>query len=82
LEILYKDKDGNEKKSQFMISGWWGVGRKMNYSFDILSYFIWCLYAGMNHGVWPYSCWIFVTILLIHRVFRGMYTSIKKQIIV
>lgn len=79
LEITYQDSHGQEKKSELLISGWWGVGRKMNYSLDILSTLSWCLCAGCDNGLWPYVCWIFVTVLLVHRVFRGNEMKIKKD---
>jgi protein-S-isoprenylcysteine O-methyltransferase Ste14 len=64
-------EDGTEKESKLLVSGWWGVGRKMGYTFDLLTAFSWSAMAGFGSGgVFPHLYFPFLTILLIHRIHR------------
>lgn len=58
-----------KKPSNLLVSGSWGVARHLNYTFEILAAFFWCL-PGLGYGVWPFLYTIFLTGLLVHRVFR------------
>jgi len=52
-----------------LISGWWGIGRKMNYTGDLLmaySFGIPCMLIGVT----PFLYAIYLTVLLIHRAKR------------
>ena len=68
IHVQYQSKNGM-KDSKLLISGFWGLARHMNYDFEILLAFSWCL-VGYNRGIWPFLYAIFLTILLVHRVFR------------
>ncbi|CAL8074258.1 unnamed protein product [Orchesella dallaii] len=70
IEVSYKTADGQQKTSKLLISGWWGVARKINYTFELLAAFLWSVEAGLQYGVWPFLYFLFLTALLIHRVFR------------
>ncbi|ODN02551.1 7-dehydrocholesterol reductase [Orchesella cincta] len=70
IEVSYKTADGQPRNSKLLISGWWGVARKINYTFELLAAFLWSVEAGFQYGVWPFLYFIFLTVLLIHRVFR------------
>jgi len=70
VPVTYVTADGNPKKSQLLISGWWGVSRKINYSFELAAAFLWSVEGGWQYGVWPFLYFMFLSVLLIHRVFR------------
>lgn len=53
-----------------MVSGWWGIARKINYTFELVASLLWSASAGFQYGVWPYLYFIFLVLLLVHRVFR------------
>ncbi|KAF0290390.1 7-dehydrocholesterol reductase [Amphibalanus amphitrite] len=57
------------RTTKLLTSGCWGVARHLNYVFEILAAFCWCL-PGLGHGVWPFLYVLFLTVLLVHRVFR------------
>ncbi|MCL4137997.1 UNVERIFIED_CONTAM: hypothetical protein GTU68_059375 [Idotea baltica] len=65
----YKTSSGASKKSQLLTSGFWGIARHLNYVFEILVAFSWSLPA-LGYGIWPFMYPIFLTVLLVHRVFR------------
>jgi len=70
LKVTYKTADGKTKESTLLLSGWWGVARKINYTFELLAALIWCSPAALDYGVWPFLYFIFLLILLIHRIYR------------
>jgi len=70
VKALYNTTTGETKESRLMISGWWGIARKINYSFELAASFLWSAPAGFQFGVWPFLYFIFLVILLVHRVFR------------
>jgi len=54
---------------KLIVSGWWGMARKINYTGDWIMGLSWCLYTGVDSIV-PYFYAIYFAILLIHRAFR------------
>jgi 7-dehydrocholesterol reductase len=61
--------DGEEKVSLLLASGWWGVARHFHYVPEVLASCCWTLPAMFNHLLpWTYS--IFLTLLLLDRLFR------------
>ncbi|XP_068207088.1 uncharacterized protein [Palaemon carinicauda] len=68
IEATYESVTGT-KHSKLLTSGFWGLARHLNYVFEILSAVAWCL-PGLGYGVWPFLYAIFLTVLLVHRVFR------------
>lgn len=76
IEAEYKTTEG-VKKSKLLVSGFWGTARHMNYVFEILSALCWCL-PGWGYGVWAFLYVIFLTILLVHRVYRDEDKCAKK----
>ena len=60
---------GEEKNSPLLVSGWWGVSRHFNYVGDLMNALAYCLTCGFGH-VLPYFYIIYMTILLVHRVYR------------
>lgn len=69
IEAKYTTANGTEKKTQLLLSGYWKVARHMNYVFELLAGLSWNL-PGLNLGITPFFYNIFLTILLIHRIYR------------
>lgn len=57
------------RKSKLLTSGFWGAARHLNYTFELTLALAWCL-PGLGYGVMPFIYFIFLFILLVHRVFR------------
>lgn len=53
---------------KILISGFWGIGRHMNYTGDLIMALAYCLPCGCQLGAYTYS--IYLTILLTHRAYR------------
>ena len=68
LPVKYM-KDGVEKDSKLLLSGFWGISRHMNYVFEILLTLSWTIVA-ISLGIKPFLYLIFIVILLVHRIFR------------
>ena len=68
LPVKYM-KDGVEKDSKLLLSGFWGISRHMNYVFEILLTLSWTIVA-ISLGITPFLYLIFIVILLVHRIFR------------
>ncbi len=54
---------------RLLISGFWGIGRKLNYTGEILVYLAWTLPAGFD-APWPYLLPLWLISLLTHRAWR------------
>lgn len=65
----YKTEDGVERESLLLVSGYWGFSRHFNYVAEISTAFCWSLPALFTHVI-PYTYVIFLTLLLLHRLFR------------
>jgi len=68
IDVQYTNYDGKIKKSRLLTSGFWGMSRHMNYVFEIMVAFAWCLPAGMATVPFLYFFWIVG--LLVHRTLR------------
>jgi 7-dehydrocholesterol reductase len=68
LPVKYM-KDEKERDSKLLLGGFWGMSRHMNYVFEILLTLCWCI-VGITMGVIPMFYFIFIVILLTHRIFR------------
>lgn len=77
LRAEYTDDNGKNRRSILLMSGFWGVTRHMNYTFELMSTFCWCLPALFDSPI-PYLYLIFLTILLIHRSVRDDNKCAKK----
>eukprot|EP00746_Dinoflagellata_sp_MGD_P004392 gnl/MRDRNA2_/MRDRNA2_108460_c0_seq1.p1 gnl/MRDRNA2_/MRDRNA2_108460_c0~~gnl/MRDRNA2_/MRDRNA2_108460_c0_seq1.p1 ORF type:complete len:466 (+),score=60.91 gnl/MRDRNA2_/MRDRNA2_108460_c0_seq1:66-1463(+) len=54
---------------KLLVSGWWGLARKINYTGDWLMGLSWCLLCGTK-SIIPYFYAIYFLILLVHRASR------------
>ncbi|KAK4301184.1 hypothetical protein Pmani_026653 [Petrolisthes manimaculis] len=68
VETKYTTNTG-VKRSKLLTSGFWGVARHLNYTFELTLALAWCL-PGLGYGILPFIYFIFLLILLVHRVFR------------
>jgi len=70
VKASYRLKNGMVKETELLISGWWGIARKINYSFELGVAYCWCAGAGLDFSFWPFIYAFFLTVLLIHRIYR------------
>lgn len=54
---------------RLLVSGFWGIGRKLNYTGEILIYLSWTMLNGFD-SVWPYLLPLWLAGLLAHRAWR------------
>lgn len=69
IDCEYTTKDGCKRKTRLLISGWWGIGRHMNYTGDLILSLAYSLACGFGY-LFPYFYFVFLSILLIHRCLR------------
>ncbi|CAL8128731.1 unnamed protein product [Orchesella dallaii] len=70
--------EGKQKQTQLLISGWWGMARKMNYTFELVAIIMWSL-PGFQYGLWYASYFLFVFVFMIHRIkYRDEIKCSKK----
>ncbi|KAB7502468.1 F-box only protein 33 [Armadillidium nasatum] len=69
IMATYKTDSGATKKSLLITSGFWGIARHLNYTLELLTGLSWTL-PFMGFGIWVYSYIIFLSVLIIHRIFR------------
>lgn len=77
IPCTYKSFDGTTHQSKLLVSGWWGIGRHMNYTGDLMLSSAYCLACGFGHLL-PYFYIIFMTILLVHRCHRDEDRCLNK----
>ena len=65
----YHTKDGKERLSYLLTSGFWGLARHMNYVGDILLSSMWCFACGLTHFL-PHFYTIYIIALLVTRTYR------------
>ena len=69
----------SEHASLLLASGWWGVARHLQYSFELTAAWSWGLLANpARNGPLPLFYAAFLTVLLIHRAHRDEEKCLKK----
>ncbi|RHY37367.1 hypothetical protein DYB25_005777 [Aphanomyces astaci] len=58
-----------KRGTKLLVSGWWGLARKINYTGDWCMGLAWCAYTG-SASIMPYYYAIYFAILLVHRAVR------------
>ena len=58
-----------KRGTKLIVSGWWGLARKINYTGDWIMGLAWCMFTGFS-SIIPYFYAIYFAILLIHRAWR------------
>lgn len=66
-----------KRGTKLLISGWWGLARKINYTGDWLMGLAWCAFCGFDALV-PYFYAIYFAVLLVHRSFRDDHACREK----
>lgn len=69
INAVYKTHEGQIRESPLLTSGWWGLARHFNYFGDLLGCLAYSLTCGVDHLL-PWFYFIYMIILLTHRVFR------------
>lgn len=69
IRASYRSADGKPHESFLLTSGFWGLARHFNYVGDLMLSSAMCLACGFGH-VLPYFYFVYMTILLLHRVHR------------
>lgn len=77
ISCWYLSSDGKKHDSTLLVSGWWGVTRHMNYTGDLMGSLAYCLCCGFTH-ILPYFYIIYMTILLVHRIYRDEHRCSAK----
>lgn len=77
LPCRYTCSDGRQHKSKLLLSGWWGIGRHMNYTGDLLGALAYGLACGFD-SVIPYFYFFYMVILLVHRCYRDEHRCRNK----
>ena len=62
---------------KLLVSGWWGMARKINYTADWTMALSWCAVCGTG-SIIPYFYAIYFAILLIHRAMRDDHACHEK----
>mmetsp|Transcript_61270 Transcript_61270/g.143379 ORF Transcript_61270/g.143379 Transcript_61270/m.143379 type:complete len:448 (+) Transcript_61270:50-1393(+) len=66
----YTTADGKTRDSTLLVSGWWGVSRKINFLFELLAAFTWSVTFANPGYMLPYCYFGFLLILLLDRALR------------
>jgi len=77
IPVRYVAKDGKERESSLLVSGWWGVARHFNYTGDLILSLAYSLACGFGH-ILPYFYFFFLATLLIHRCIRDEHRLAAK----
>ena len=70
-------KPARSLEGRLLISGFWGIGRHLNYTGEICVYFAFALTAGFDSWI-PYLLPAWLTVLLFHRSRRDEYRCRTK----
>jgi 7-dehydrocholesterol reductase len=70
IKAEYKDATGQPKTTRLLISGSWGIARHFNYTLELLSTLLWTLPCSIGWGLPPTLYFLFLFLLLTHRIFR------------
>jgi len=77
IRAKYTPEDGEERESLLLASGWWGFARHFHYVPELTLAFCWTVPA-LFENLLPYSYFIFLFILLVHRTFRDDTKCARK----
>ena len=66
-----------QRGTRLLVSGWWGMARKINYTGDWLMGLSWCLCCGATSPV-AYFYAVYFFVLLVHRAARDDHMCAAK----
>jgi len=83
IEATYKARNAKtgkleEHHSLLLASGWWGMARHLQYTFELMAAWSWGLLGGGTQSVLPLFYPAFLTVLLIHRAKRDEIKCLDK----
>ena len=76
MDVQYT-RDGKVVDSKLLLSGHWGWSRHTNYTYEILTSAMWSA-PGYQYGPIPFVYLLYITILLVHRIYRDEAKCSKK----
>lgn len=76
-EVAHLEAIETASGRKLLVSGWWGMARKVNYTGDIVMALAWCMTTGFD-CVLTYFYVIYFAILLIHRAYRDDHACSEK----
>ena len=76
-EVAHLEYIETKRGSRLLVTGWWGMARKINYTGDWLMGLAWCLCAG-SISVLAYFYSIYFFVLLVHRAARDDHFCATK----
>ncbi len=68
-QVAHLETIETARGTHLLVSGYWGLARKINYTGDWLMALSWCLFCGFGSFI-PYFYVIYFAILLFHRAWR------------
>lgn len=77
IRASFQLDDGQHRQSLLLVSGFWGIGRHFHYLPELALAFIWTV-PVLFENLLPYSYFIVLCILLIHRTYRDDLVCKKK----
>ncbi len=77
IRAQYNDAEGIKRESLLLTSGFWGLSRHFHYIPELTATFCWTAVAGFE-SLHPYFYFIFLFILLMHRIYREEAMCAKK----
>jgi delta14-sterol reductase len=76
-EALIWGKPPEALGGRLLVSGFWGIGRKLNYTGELCMYYAWTLTTGLTSVV-PYLLPIWLTLFFPHRAWRDEQRCLAK----
>lgn len=76
-EVRHLKYLATKRGTRLLLSGWWGLARKINYTGDFLVTLAWCMLCGVQSPL-PYFQAVYFAILLVHRAIRDDEICHKK----
>ncbi len=76
-EVVNLETMPTTRGTHLLVSGYWGLARKINYTGDWLMALSWCLFCGFG-SLLPYFYAIYFAVLLVHRAWRDEGSCQRK----
>lgn len=76
-EVSHLEFIKTKRGTSLLVSGWWGMARKINYTGDWIMGLSWCMLCGAG-SIIPYFYAIYFAILLVHRALRDDHMCSQK----
>ena len=77
-EVAHLEYLNTKRGTRLLVTGWWGMARKINYTGDWVMGLSWCAITGFNTTLTFFYA-IYFAILLIHRSLRSVLPSVNDR---